>query len=687
MSEKEFSNRLSKEKSPYLLQHAYNPVDWYPWGEEAFQAARDRDIPIFLSIGYATCHWCHVMERESFEDLEVAMALNQHFICIKVDREEMPDVDSLYMEFAQTMLIGAAGWPLNLMLTPDLKPFFASTYIPKHSSVGMVGILELIQKIHELWTSEARQRLTLQSEKIVEILRHHVHMKGKTLPLSITVEQAQEILFKIADPVYGGMRGSPKFPLGYQANFLLRSYLTTKDARALFLVEKTLDMMHRGGIYDHLGGGFSRYSTDEKWLVPHFEKMLYDNALLALGYLEAWRITRRTWYRTITDEILGYVMREMTHPDGGFYSAEDAESDGIEGHYYTWTKDELMTIVGAESGELILEYFGVDEYGNFADRSVLSTYRTQEEFAQMHGLDEKEWSLILQEAKKKLFHERQKRTHPFKDKKILTGWNGMMIRAFAEAGHFFFDEKYIEVATKAAGYIRQHVWKNGELKRRCMDGEVAHHAVLDDYAYLISGLLSLFEATGDGDWIAWAMQLADVLERDFKELDGAFFQSDGKDTHLLIRKCQFSDGAEPSGNAVHAENLLRLYQLTADRQYLVQAEDIFRAVKQYVETYSLGYCYHLTALLRYYDKKKAMLVIVPGENKELVVYIQALITKHALLHHMSVQPKNKDALCHIPLIANKVAKDNKTTLYICREGFCSEPLTDIETIEEAMRLL
>lgn len=398
-----YTNRLIHQKSPYLLQHAHNPVDWYPWGEEAFEAAKKEDKPIFLSIGYATCHWCHVMERESFENVEIAQLLNQTFINIKVDREELPDVDSLYMEFAQSMMAGAAGWPLNVLLTPHLQPFFATTYLPPHSSHGFMGLNDLVRRIAELWATEEKLKIADQAEKIVEVFASNVHSKGEQLASADIITAAADLLYKMADPVYGGIRGAPKFPIGYQYSFLLRYYKRFKDTRSLFLAEKTLEMMHRGGIYDHLGGGFSRYSVDEKWLVPHFEKMLYDNAILAQAYLEGWQLTKRAPFRQVCEEILNYVLRDMTHPEGGFYSAEDADSEGQEGLFYTWTEQEILEALGTTEGKRFCEFYGVTPSGNFEGRNILHTPFSLEEFATLHSLSQEDQQLQLQRNRQKLW--------------------------------------------------------------------------------------------------------------------------------------------------------------------------------------------------------------------------------------------------------------------------------------------
>ncbi|MDB6081071.1 MAG: hypothetical protein JWO53_343 [Chlamydiia bacterium] len=682
----QFTNRLIHEKSPYLLQHAHNPVDWYPWGEEAFATAKAQNKPIFLSIGYATCHWCHVMEDESFRDIEVAKALNEVFISIKVDREELPEIDALYMEFAQTMIVGAAGWPLNLILTPELKPFFATTYLPKHNSRGLIGLIELSSKIDGLWKGETQEKILLQAEKIVAILKEHLHTQGKEITAVEHVRRTAEILFKIADPIYGGMHGAPKFPLGYQAVFLLHYFLQSQDNRALFLVEKTLEMMHRGGIYDHLGGGLHRYSVDEKWGVPHFEKMLYDNAILIESYLETWRVTGRDLYSRVCHEILQYILRDMTSPAGGFYSAEDADTLGIEGLFYTWRKEEILTALGKEEGEFFCDFYGVTEEGNFEGRSVLSMEGSLEEFSEAKGVSLQECEIIFEKARKLLFRIREDRPHPLKDDKIITAWNGLMIQSFAHAGFYLQNEAYLQAALRAARFLKENLWKNGVLYRRYREGDTRYHGGLDDYAFLVSGLLSLFETGCGSEWLEWALELTFILERDFKSLDGAFYQTDGVDTSILLRKCHFADGAEPSGNAVHAENLLRLYQITADQNYLIQAEDIFKAAQRYIDAYPLGYCYHLKALQRYYDTKKACVVITFNKQNEFREEILEVLAHKVMPHYTLIFRQKDDRLeSIIPHSQGLIPISTKTTVSICHEGVCHKSLDDKESIIKALQ--
>lgn len=679
-----YTNRLIHQKSPYLLQHAHNPVDWYPWGEEAFQAAKDQDRPIFLSIGYATCHWCHVMERESFENVEIAQLMNQTFINIKVDREELPDVDGLYMDFAQSMMAGAAGWPLNVILTPELEPFFAATYLPPYSSHGMMGLVDLIHRIDELWISDERPKILSQAEKIVEMFSHNVHTTGDLLPVEEDVDEAAELLYKMADPVYGGIKGAPKFPIGYQYSFMMRYYCMEKDSRALFLVERTLDMIHRGGIYDHLGGGCSRYSVDEKWLIPHFEKMLYDNAIIAQCYLEAWQLTKRPLYRQVCEEILQYILRDMTHPEGGFYSAEDADSEGHEGLFYTWTYAEVNKELGAE-GNLFCEFYDITPEGNFEGRNILHTAMTLEDFSAKTGRSVEDLRQLFDGQRRKLLTIREKRVRPLKDDKILSSWNGLMIYTFVEAGNAFQQEAYHQAAIKAGRFIKKNLWQEQELLRRWREGQAMFPGSLDEYAFMIRGALALFQANAGTEWLEWAIEMSQRLKNRFKDGNGAFFQTDGTDKNLILRRCQFSDGAEPSGNAVHTENLLILNQLTLENDYLTQAEDVMKAVSEYLENYPPGYCYHVMSLQRYFDVKAPTLVIALNSHRDYEQELKANL--HAMfLPHKAVIWQTQDVELEelLPFTKEQNAQQDRTTLYICHEGVCEKPLTELPDMIEAL---
>ncbi|MBA2726764.1 MAG: thioredoxin domain-containing protein [Parachlamydiaceae bacterium] len=680
------TNRLAREKSPYLLQHAHNPVDWYPWGNEAFQAAKELDRPIFLSIGYATCHWCHVMERESFENFEVAKLMNDAFINIKVDREELPEVDSLYMEFAQSMMAGTAGWPLNVILTPDLQPIFAATYLPLRSSHGLMGLIELVVRIQQVWHSPERDRIEEQAEKIVEVFHSNILTQGEDLPEKELIDDSAEMLFKMADSIYGGMKSAPKFPVGYQMNFILRYAATRKDSRALFYVERTLEMMHRGGIYDHLGGGFSRYSVDERWFLPHFEKMLYDNALLAQAYLEAWQATKKMTYRHIAEEVLNYVLREMTHPEGGFYSAEDADSEGHEGYFYTWQLKEVEALLGKKESALFCEYYDITQAGNFEGRNILHTVIPEEEFARKKGVDRNDLESLLSLQRQVLWQARQQRIHPFKDDKILSSWNGLMIYSMALATNGEENQKYLQAAKRSASFLKTHLWHNGLLLRRWRDGEALYEASLEEYAFLCRGLLALFEADAGVEWLEWALQLNEIVQSNFKSEKGAYFQTSGHEENIILRRCQFSDGAEPSGNAIQCENLLKLYQLTGEERFLEDAEEVLKAVEELVDNYPPGYCYHLMNLNRYYDKNAVLIVISLNDKEEYKDELFELLTSNLIAHRSIVWRRNGDNLLQslLPDVKDKVPINSKTTLYICHQGVCKNPVTLFADMREAI---
>ncbi|MES2344691.1 MAG: thioredoxin domain-containing protein [Chlamydiota bacterium] len=677
-----FTNRLIHEKSPYLLQHAHNPVEWYPWGQEAFDAAEKEQKPIFLSIGYATCHWCHVMETESFESPDVAKMMNDTFINIKVDREELPGVDSIYMEFAQALMSSAGGWPLNVILTPDLKPFFAVTYLPPKSRRGMMGLNEFVEQIKLLWLSEERAKLIEQAEKMIELfMQISKHTAGSTLPNAETLTNGIEILFDLADPIYGGIKGEPKFPLGYQVLLFLAFSRLNNESRSQFYAELTLDKMAQGGIYDQIGGGFSRYSVDEKWLIPHFEKMLYDNAILARTYLDAWRFTQKPFYAQVCEGIIQYLLREMSHSEGGFYSAQDADTEGHEGLFYTWTPNEIEEVLGKDDTLLFCRCYGVTAQGNFEGRSVLHLQIPVEELDK--NLQER-----LVKTKELLFKKRNTRTHPFKDDKVISGWNGLAIDLLIHAAAAFHNETYKTAAINSAEFIHKNLWRDGHLLRRFRDGESKFPASLDDYAYMIKACLSLFEYGCGSKWLKWAEEMTTLLEIEFKAEKGAFYQTDPS-SKLLVRKCEFYDGAEPSGNAVHAENLLRFYQITQNEDYLHQVEDILKAAEAHMTAYPPGACYHFIALQRYLDVKAPLVVIACNEACTNETEIKEALEKGFIPHLAILWKKSadKDLEGILTNHSEKIPIEGKTAVYICLQDKCLPPLTEKEEILKAIEKL
>lgn len=681
-----YTNRLVHEKSPYLLQHAHNPVDWFPWSEEAFTVAKAQDKPVFLSIGYATCHWCHVMEQESFENVEIAELLNKTFINIKVDREEKPDVDSLYMEFAQAMMSGGAGWPLNIILTPDLMPFFAATYLPSEGMKGFLGMKQLILRIQQIWEDpEERENVISQAGKIVDVFANHTRVEGEYLPSKEKITEAAEILFKTADPIYGGTKGAPKFPIGFQGCFLLRFAKQHGDSRALFYAERTLEMMYRGGIYDHIGGGFSRYSVDEKWFIPHFEKMLYDNAILSRAYLETWQYTKQPFYKEISESILSYVLRTLRDPQGGFYSAEDADTQGHEGLFYTWKQNEIEDVLGIDA-PFFSDFYGVTARGNFEGRNILHIPVGQNEYAHQHHLNPQELSIRLKLLNQKLFEQREKRERPLIDDKIITSWNGLMIYSLAEAGFILGNDQYLKYAESAARFCKQHLWKEGNLLRRYRDNDSRFDGCLDDYAFLIQGLLSLFEANYGSEWLEFALDLTKVLSADFQISGGAFYLTNGRDPHLILRRCEFYDGAEPSGNAIQAENLIRLYQITGHKEFLKQAEDVLKAAKEHIDIYPPGACYHLMALQRLLDLEAPTFIIALNEKEDLEKEIGQLLAQNFIPHKVIIWRRDSDEVLRdlSYICRDKGPVQGKTTLYICTQKACSEPFTDLDAMKAAI---
>ncbi|HVO73698.1 MAG TPA: thioredoxin domain-containing protein, partial [Ignavibacteriaceae bacterium] len=570
----EKQNRLAAEKSPYLLQHANNPVDWFPWGEEAFSKAAEEEKPVFLSIGYSTCHWCHVMEKESFEDNEIAGLMNDAFISIKVDREERPDIDFIYMTVCQ-MLTGAGGWPLTIILTPDKKPFFAGTYFPKENRFGKVGIKELIPRIKELWKTN-RQEINNSAGEIYSALQNYAKIEPGSKLTEDILDEAYKDLEKRFDPQFGGFADAPKFPTPHNLLFLLRYFKRRSQPKALEMAEKTLREMRKGGIFDQIGFGFHRYSTDREWLVPHFEKMLYDQALIAEACIEAYQLTKKDIYKKITEEIFEYVLRDMTSPDGGFYSAEDADSEGEEGKFYLWKYDQLKEILNGNA-ELILQIFNVKPQGNWFDpvhggyngTNILRLQKGLDELAKESGLSADILIKKINSAREKIFQHRKQRVHPFKDDKILTDWNSLMISAFAKASAAFNNAYYLNAGENAASFIFNNLFDSkGLLLHRYRQDNSAIIANADDYAFFIASLIDLYEASFNTYYLKKALELTkQMLEHYWDNVYGGFFFTpDFAMEQQIVRNKEVYDGAVPSGNSVALLNLLKLGRITADPQ-------------------------------------------------------------------------------------------------------------------------
>jgi len=585
-------NRLIHEKSPYLLQHAYNPVDWYPWGEEAFRKAQKEDKPIFLSIGYSTCHWCHVMGRESFEDEDIADLLNESFVCIKVDREERPDIDSIYMSACQ-LITKSGGWPLTIVMTPDRKPFFAATYIPKESRFGLMGMKELLPRLHTVWTRRRGEVLN-SADEIVSMLQGSGMSKGEKLDVSV-LHSAYEELSRQYDERYGGFGNAPKFPMPVYILFLLRYQKRTQNRKALKMVEKTLKAMRMGGIWDHIGFGFHRYSTDQVWLVPHFEKMLYDQALLSMVYTEAFQATGDTEYKRTAGEIFEYVLRDMTSDECGFYSAEDADSEGEEGKFYLWDAHEVTP-----AGEDVIQVFNITKEGNFqgtvSGKNIVHLKKPLSILSEELNMSEGELCEKIEGARKLLFEIRKTRVHPAKDDKILTDWNGLMIAALSRGAHVFGEARYRNAAQKAADFILKTM-TNTILYHRYRDTEVAIPGFLDDYAFFGWGLLELYETTFDTLYLKKALHLTEYMVQHFWDSEhGGFYHTSDTSESILIRQKHAHDGVIPSGNAVAFLNLLRLARITGDTALEEKASALSQTFSRSVKQLPSSYTFFLTAL-------------------------------------------------------------------------------------------
>ena len=662
------SNRLINEKSPYLLQHAYNPVDWYPWCDEAFTKAKTEDKPIFLSIGYSTCHWCHVMEHESFEDPEVAEILNKHFISIKVDREERPDIDHIYMEVCQA-LNGHGGWPLTIIMTPDQKPFFAGTYFPKNDRMGIQGLMSILNAVVKAWETK-RDDLLDSSRQIIEyIAGRKRECRGE---ISKDVADTAFSYFKQNfDPVYGGFGTAPKFPTPHNLMFLLRYWKSTGKKEALNMVERTLDSMYRGGIYDHIGFGFCRYSTDNKWLVPHFEKMLYDNALLAIAYLEAWQATKKDKYRFIARDILTYVLRTMTSPEGGFFCAEDADSEGIEGKFYVWSPDEIEKVLGEEDGKKFCQYYDITEKGNFEGKSIPNLIYSSLPY---ESIDE------IKPVREKLFLYRENRVHPHKDDKILTSWNGLMIAAMAMAGRITEDDAFTEASKKAVEFIfNKLVRSDGRLLARYRDGESNYLAYAEDYAFLTFGLIELYETTYDTDYLKKALKLSDdLLNLFWDEKDGGLYVYGSDSEQLIMRPKEIYDGATPSANSVTALNFMRLSRLTGRNDLEDKANGIIKAFSDEIEGYPIAYAYALMAIL--FGRAEGQEIVITAESlNEAKLFINILNKDfRPFTTSLLVSGEGKELIEIAPFTDTYTTINGRVAAYVCENFSCKAPVTEIE---------
>ena len=656
------SNRLSKERSPYLLQHAENPVDWRPWSAEAFEEARQNDKPVFLSIGYSTCHWCHVMAHESFEDNAVARAINAAFLPIKVDREERPDVDAVYMAACMAMN-GSGGWPLTLLLTPDQKPFWAGTYLPK------AQLLQLLDRAAQLWRDDREAVLSAGEALTAHLRQENASPSGS--PRRETVAQAAELFAQSFDPEWGGFGPPPKFPTPHNLIFLLRYAHLTENAHTRDMALQTLDAMYRGGLFDHVGGGFSRYSTDHRWLVPHFEKMLYDNALLALAYTDAFQYTRRPLYEKIVRRTLDYVLRELSTSPGGFCCGQDADSDGVEGKYYTLTPDELPPVLGQHDAERFCQWYGITLAGNFEGKSIPNL------LAQEHFDREPEGLSALREQ---VYHYRLHRTALHRDDKVLTAWNALALAALARAGLVLDEPRYLAAAEKIVSFLSVHlVCPDGRLLARWREGEAAHPGKLDDYAFYSWGLLELYGATFAPAYLAQAVKLAGIMLDFFFDWErGGFYPYASDGEQLLTRTKEVYDGAMPSGNSVAALVLLRLARLTGENRWREAAELQTSWLAGAID-YPAGHSFAMLAFLEALWPSAELVVTARAVPAELKSFLRQ--APHPELTVLLKTPESADILAGLaPFTKDYPIPERGSKYYLCRNGACAQPTDSIANL-------
>lgn len=665
-------NQLIYETSPYLRQHADNPVDWYPWGEEALQKAQAEDKPILLSIGYAACHWCHVMAHESFEDPATAVYMNEHFISIKVDREERPDLDQIYMQ-AVVAMTGQGGWPMTVFLTPDGRPFYGGTYYPPVPRHGMPSFMQVMEAVWDAWQNR-RESLDEQAGKLSNHLQRTMPLGqvGGVLEKEI-LGQATAVLFNNFDQAAGGFGGAPKFPPSMTLEFLLRHYLQSGEAMALYMAEHTLEKMADGGMYDQIGGGFARYATDTHWLVPHFEKMLYDNALLARVYLHAFQITGKPFYRRIVEETLDFVARELRHPAGGFYSSYDADSEGVEGKFYVWSAAEIQEILG-EDAPVLMAYYGVTEQGNWEGHNILYLPRSPQKTAVSLNIPLAELEAKMSGLRLKLYDVRAQRVWPGLDDKVLTSWNGLMLAAFAEAGRALNRPDYTEIARQNAAFLQETMgWGDGRLYHTWKDGAAArHNGYLEDYAYLADGLLALYQTTFEPRWFIWARQLADTMLAHFHdEADGGFFDTADDHESLLYRPKELQDNATPSGNSMAAGVLLRLSLYTGEMTYWDVAETAVAALKEPMLQHPSAFAQWLGDAAFILGEPQEVAIVGEPKAADTAVLLDTVFARYrpSLVVAAGLDGES------VPLLDGRTQLNSQATAYVCRHFICHQPVT------------
>ena len=674
MTAPRFQNHLIHETSPYLLQHAHNPVDWFPWGKAALDKARTEDKPILLSIGYSACHWCHVMERESFENESIAELMNAGFVSIKVDREERPDLDQIYMSAVQ-LLTGSGGWPLTVFLTPDAKPFYGGTYFPPDDKYNRPGFRRVLTALSEAYR-ERRDDVVKNAGTLIDQINSQSKRNegGGNIDLEI-LEQAQSGIGSRFDSRYGGFGSAPKFPPSMTIDFLLRHHHRTGNVQSLEMANLTLEKMALGGLYDQIGGGFHRYSTDERWLVPHFEKMLYDNALLGRVYMDAFQVTGKLLYKRVVEETLDFVTREMRDQGGGFHSTQDADSEGVEGKFYVWSRAEFGEIVGAES-DILERYWDVTEDGNFEGQNILNMPKPAEVFAKIEGVSTDALEALMTDARGKLFERREKRIRPGRDEKILTDWNGLMLRTYADAAAKLDRDDYRKIAESNAEFMLSVMWDGERLLHSFKDGEARFNAYLDDYANLADGLLGLYELTFEERWLDHSVRLAENMIGNFWDDDhgGFFFTSNGHEP-LVARTKEYFDNATPSGNSVAADVLVRLGTILDREDFREKSERICRSVADYIQQFPSGFGRMLAG---------ADFLIGPSQEVALIGEPHAFlpILRKLYLPRTVIAAGTSE---RIALLGHRTAVGGKPTAYLCENYVCEQPTTEATVLEEMLR--